>query len=146
MTSIRSLVCWGFCWLALIGATPAFGQVQDISPCFPPRALDISAVVGAAPTQHVFFVDEGATFSPDDDCGIEETFPFDLSVTFLNGTGWLSVPSSGTFAPGQVNSFTITINYAALPMAGVFQALIILTLTDSETGELFRQPFRSRSH
>ena len=42
MTSTRWLACWGFFWLALIGATPAFGQVEDTSDCFFP--LDISAI------------------------------------------------------------------------------------------------------
>ena len=133
MTSIRWLVCWGFFWLALIGAPPAFGQVEDFSFCASPRALDISAIVGAAPTQHVIRVNEEIP-----DCEIDETFSANISVTFLNGTGWLSAPPSVTFAPGQANSFTVTVNYTALLGPGVYQALIILTGTDPGTGEPFQ--------
>ena len=120
MTSTRRLACWGFFWLALIAAAPAFGQeFDDVSFCVSPQSLDISALVGAAPTQHVI------AQKPDPICTIQqETLTFPVSVTFLNGTGWLSVPPSVTFVRGQANSFTVTVNYAALPGAGVYQALV----------------------
>ena len=106
------------------------GQVEDISPCFSPRALDLSAIVGVAPTQHVFVVNEAIS-----GCQISEGGSADVSATFLNGTNWLSVPASVTFAPGQVNSFTVTVNYAALPMAGVYQALIFFTPAEPDVFE-----------
>ena len=127
MTTIRRLVCWGFCWLALIGATPAYGQVEDVSFCFSPRSLDISAVVGAAPTQHVLGVNVA-----DPDCRTDEGDLVSFSVTYLNGTGWLSVPSPFSATQSQAEIGTVTVNYAALPMAGVYQALIIITVTEPD--------------
>ncbi len=137
---MRQLLCWGTCWLALMVAPPAFGQVDDVSYCLSPRALNISAVVGAAPTLHFVSVNEAI-------CPLEEVDrgTANLSVTYLNGTGWLSVPASVLFAPGEVNSIPVTVNYAALPGAGVYQALISGIHTDM--GERpSSSPFRSRSH
>ena len=107
------------------------GQIQDMSKCVSPRTLNLSAIVGAAPTQHVIGVNEEIP-----DCAVEQAFFFIISVTYLNGTGWLSVPPSVTIAPGQANTIPVTVSYAALPGPGVYQALIILSFSepDPETG------------
>ena len=132
--TITSRLIWPVALLTLvliIERTPAFGQVEDVSECASPRTLNLSAMVGDAPTQYALRVNEAIP-----DCEIEQTYFFNISVTYLNGTGWLSVPPSVTFAPGQANSFTVTVNYAALPGPGVYQALIIVTAPgpDPETG------------
>ena len=57
---------------------------------------------------------------------------FTLSVDFMNGTGWLSVPPSALFFPG-VEFFTVTIIYGALPGPGVYEGQIIGTGGRSET-------------
>ena len=107
------------------------GQIQDMSKCVSPRTLNLSAIVGAAPTQHVIGVNEEIP-----DCAVEQAFFFIISVTYLNRTGWLSVPPSVTIAPGQANTIPVTVSYAALPGPGVYQALIILSFSepDPETG------------
>ncbi len=125
MTSIRRLVFGGFCCLALIFARPAFGQ--DISSCMSPRALGVSATVGAAPSQHGVVVNETI-----DGCERRGSVSFGLAVDFINGTGWLSVPPSVTFEPGQA-SFTVTIIYGALPGPGVYRGGIIGAVTRGET-------------
>ena len=76
MTTMRRLVCWGFCWLALIGATPAFGQVEDVSFCFSPHFLDISAIVGAAPTQHTIDLNQEISFCRIEPGGGRSSFLF----------------------------------------------------------------------
>ena len=125
MTSIRRLVFLGVCCLALIFAGPAFGQ--DISTCMSPRVLGVSATVGAAPSQHVVMVDEGTR-----GCERQGSVLFTLSVDFMSGTGWLSVPPSVTFEPGRT-SFTVTIIYGALPGPGVYEGQIIGSGGRSET-------------
>ncbi len=119
MTSIRRLVFGGFCCLALIFARPAFGQ--DISSCMSPPALGVSATVGSAPSQHVVVVNETI-----DGCERRGSVSFGLAVDFINGTGWLSVPPSVTFEPGQA-SFPVTIIYGALSGPGVYGGRIIGT-------------------
>ncbi len=124
--SIRRLVFFAVCCLALIFARPAFGQ--DISGCMSPRVLGISASMGVPPSQHVVMVNETIQV-----CERHGSVLFTLSVDFMNGTGWLSVPPSATFEPGRA-SFTVTINYGALPGPGVSEARVIGT---SDSGETF---------
>ncbi len=123
--SIRRLVFWGFCCLTLIFARPAFGQ--DLSMCVSPRVLAVSASSGAAPSQHVVMVDETT-----EACERLGSVLFTLSVDFMNGTGWLSVPPSATFLPGEA-FFTVTIIYGLLPGPGVSEARVIGTGDSGET-------------
>ena len=123
--SIRRLVFFAVCCLALIFARPAFGQ--DISGCMSPRVLGISASMGVPPSQHVVMVNETIQV-----CERQGSVLFTLSVDFMNGTGWLSVPPSATFEPGRA-SFTVTINYGALPGPGVSEARVIGTGDSGET-------------
>ena len=123
--SIRRLVFFAVCCLAVIFARPALGQ--DISGCMSPRVLGISASMGTPPSQHVVMVNETIQV-----CERQGSVLFTLSVDFMSGTGWLSVPPSATFEPGRA-SFTMTINYGALPGPGVSEARVIGTGDSGET-------------
>ena len=92
-----------------------------------PRVLGVSATVGAAPSQYVVMVDERTRA-----CERRGSVSFRLAVDFMNGTGWLSVPPSVTFAPGRA-SFTVTITYGALPGPEVYEGQIIGTGDSGET-------------
>lgn len=99
---------------------PAFGQ-EDVSKCVSPRALNLVAVAGAAPTRHVLQLgDTGPS-----DCTVDIPEPVNFSVSFLNGTGWLNVPASVNLLPGRINTLTVQVNYRALAAPGVYQALIL---------------------
>ena len=126
MMSVWRLVFSGVCCLALIFARPAFGQ--DISGCMSPRVLNITtSSTVAPPSQHVVMVDEGNPA-----CERMGSVLFTLSVDFMNGTGWLSVPPSATFEPGRA-SFTLTITFGFLPGPGLSEAQVIGTGDSGET-------------
>ncbi len=64
-------------------------------------------------------------------CARQGSVLFTLSVDFMNGTGWLSVPPTVTFEPGRA-SFIMTILYGVLPGPGVSEARVIGTATGTD--------------
>ena len=87
-----------------------------------PQALSFSAVLGAAPERQAFQIGSDAG-----------TVNWTASVELLNGSGWLTIsPTSGTATLEQPATVTVEVNFAALAAAGVFQAVI--TVTDTDTG------------
>ena len=87
-----------------------------------PLELSFSGVVGAAPERQALQVGSAAG-----------TVDWSATVELLNGTDWLSVsPTSGTATLEQPATVTVEVNYEALAVAGLFQAVI--TVTDTATG------------
>ena len=86
-----------------------------------PLSLSFSGTVGDPPAQQALQVGSDAG-----------TVNWSATVDLLNGTGWLTVsPTSGTATLAQPSTVTAEVNFAALA-AGVFQAVI--TVTDTDTG------------
>ena len=86
-----------------------------------PLTLSFSAAAGDPPAQQALQVGSDAG-----------TVNWTASVELLNGAGWLTVsPTSGTATLQQPATVTAEVNFGALA-AGVFQAVI--TVTDTDTG------------
>ena len=86
-----------------------------------PLTLSFSGAVGDPPAQQALQVGSDAG-----------TVNWSATVELLNGAGWLTVsPTSGSATLAQPATVTAQVNFGALT-AGVFQAVI--TVTDTDTG------------
>ena len=87
-----------------------------------PQALSFSGAVGDPPAQQALQVGSDAG-----------TVNWTATVELLNGAGWLTIsPTSGTASLAQPAIAVAEVNYGALGAAGLFQAVI--TVTDTDTG------------
>ena len=86
-----------------------------------PLTLSFSGAVGDPPAQQAFQVGSDAG-----------TVNWSATVDLLNGSGWLTVsPTSGSATLQQPATVTVEVNFAALAAAGVFQAVVSVTNTDT---------------
>ncbi len=86
-----------------------------------PLTLSFSGAVGDPPAQQALQVGSDAG-----------TVNWSATVELLNGSGWLTVsPTSGSATLQQPATVTVEVNFAALAAAGVFQAVVSVTNTDT---------------
>ena len=93
-----------------------------------PESLRFSAMVGApAERQALEIASKG------------EPVEWTATVKLFSGSGWLSVsPTSGTAITEKSATLAVEVNYGALPGAGLFQAVVIVT--DVGSGSVVEVP------